>query len=275
MKVLVVEDEPQLLEIIVSSLDSEDAITEMATDFGSALDKIMSHDYDCIVLDVNLPDNGGIDLLEELKKRGRSEKVLIISSRDSLDERFAGLNTGVNNYLTKPFHIAELIVRVRSIVHRDDPEGKLPIETRRFEEVSEVNFNILCASLIEDLLDVAEHRGVIITVEEDGQLIIPMPSDLAVILLSNLIRNALVYNTKGGTLHIRITESSMTVENTGRQEALDPQKIFNRFYEDPAGRSGLGLGIVRSICESAGIGIRYDYSGKHQFELTAGNNTGS
>lgn len=267
MRILVVEDEPQLLEIIVAALDSENDITEMATDFSGALDRIVLYDYDCIVLDNRLPE--GRELFEELKKRGKSDSVLIVSSHDSKDDFPEGSDHGTNR-LKKPFHLAELIARVKAIGHCRDLDAGQLMGDRRQEDAPEVNINMLCASLIEDLLEIAEHRSVHIAVEEDAQLVVRMYPDLAVILLANLIRNGLVHNVRNGTLHIRIADDALTIENTGKTQPLDPGNLFGSGTE-PSGRRipGLGLAVVRSICELSGLAIRYAYNGKHVFELTS------
>ncbi len=127
MKILVVEDEPELREIIHDALLKEDAVVEMAGDFDSALDKMLIYRYDCILLDINLPGGSGLELLEELKRQGETDGVLIISARDALDDRLTGLNLGADDYLTKPFHISELIARTKSIVRRKQFNGKATI----------------------------------------------------------------------------------------------------------------------------------------------------
>jgi two-component system, OmpR family, response regulator ArlR len=127
MKILVVEDEPEMLDVVVRSLERESAVVEIAPDFNTALDKIAIYDYDCILLDINLPGGSGLELLEELKKMSKTDGVLIMSARDSLDDRLMGLNLGADDYLTKPFHLSELVARVKSIVRRKKFDGKQTI----------------------------------------------------------------------------------------------------------------------------------------------------
>lgn len=82
------------------------------------------YDYDCILLDINLPNGSGLDILKALKDQGKSDSVIIISARDSLDDKVAGLDLGADDYLTKPFHMAELNARVKSVIRRSAFEGK-------------------------------------------------------------------------------------------------------------------------------------------------------
>ncbi len=106
MKILVIEDEVELRETLKASLAKEDYMVETASDFYTALDKVLVYDYDCILLDVMLPGGSGLQVLEQLKKEGKSDNVIIISAKDSLDDKLNGLELGADDYLTKPFHIA-------------------------------------------------------------------------------------------------------------------------------------------------------------------------
>lgn len=128
MKILVVEDEPALLESIERILKQEHAVVETAVTLHDALDKALIYEYDCILLDINLPDGSGLELLRELKNNNKSDGVLILSARNSLDDKLEGLNLGADDYLTKPFHFSELIARVRSIVRRKKFDGNAVIE---------------------------------------------------------------------------------------------------------------------------------------------------
>ncbi|SNR60191.1 DNA-binding response regulator, OmpR family, contains REC and winged-helix (wHTH) domain [Maribacter sedimenticola] len=128
MKILIIEDEPQMLENMRQTLEREQYIVETATDFTAANDKIGAYDYDCILLDITLPDGNGLELLKELKALGKEDGVIIVSAKDSLDDRIKGLNLGADDYLPKPFHMAELHARVKAIVRRRNFEGNNQIE---------------------------------------------------------------------------------------------------------------------------------------------------
>jgi two-component system, OmpR family, response regulator ArlR len=123
MKILVIEDEEELLHTIAGSLQMEQYVVETASDFNTALEKTGVYEYDCILLDLSLPGGSGLQILETLKKEGKSDGVIIISARDSVDDRIAGLNLGADDYLPKPFHLAELHARVRSVVRRRKFDG--------------------------------------------------------------------------------------------------------------------------------------------------------
>jgi DNA-binding response OmpR family regulator len=124
MKVLVIEDEKELSDSICTYLANEQFVCERAFDYGSSMEKILLYDYACIVLDVNLPGGSGLDILKELKTQNKTDGVLIISARNSLDDKVFALKTGADDYLTKPFHLPELAARVSAIIRRKSFEGK-------------------------------------------------------------------------------------------------------------------------------------------------------
>ena len=128
MKILVIEDEPAMLETIVQSLIKENYIVETAINFDQALEKIGVYEYDCILLDIGLPGGSGFDILSELKKEKKAEGVIIVSAKDSIDDRVLGLNLGADDYLPKPFHLAELHARVKSVIRRRKFKGNTSIE---------------------------------------------------------------------------------------------------------------------------------------------------
>lgn len=128
MKILIIEDEAELQEVIRQSLEKESFLVETASDYTSALDKIISFDYDCILLDIMIPGGSGLDILQELKVLNKSDNVIIISAKDSLDDKLTGLELGADDYLTKPFHIAELNARIKSVLRRKSFGGKNSVE---------------------------------------------------------------------------------------------------------------------------------------------------
>jgi DNA-binding response OmpR family regulator len=116
------------MEVIRQSLEKENFRVETAGDYANALDKIISFDYDCILLDIMLPGGSGLDILQELKNLDKSDNVIIISAKDSLDDKLTGLELGADDYLTKPFHIAELTARIKSVLRRKSFGGKNTVE---------------------------------------------------------------------------------------------------------------------------------------------------
>ncbi|RKS18482.1 DNA-binding response OmpR family regulator [Flavobacterium endophyticum] len=123
MKILIIEDEAGLREVIQQSLEKEKYIVETAHDFISGLDKLGSYDYDCVLIDIMLPNGSGLDLLAEIKKQRKQEAVIIISAKDAVDDKVKGLDLGADDYLSKPFHLAELHARIKSAIRRKSHNG--------------------------------------------------------------------------------------------------------------------------------------------------------
>ena len=123
MKILIVEDEKPLNDSIVEYLNEEGHICEAVFTYDAAIEKIEFYDYDCIVVDINLPDGSGLDIIRHIKKNSRTLGIIIISARNSLENRIEGLEIGADNYLTKPFHLAELNAHLKSINRRINFKG--------------------------------------------------------------------------------------------------------------------------------------------------------
>lgn len=123
MKILIIEDELSLQELMVKALRQEGYVAESAMDFGTAMEKLGSYSYDCVLLDLNLPGGSGLDILERMKKDGNRADVIIISARDSIEDKVKGLELGADDYLAKPFHLVELVARIRSVARRSRNDG--------------------------------------------------------------------------------------------------------------------------------------------------------
>ena len=127
MKILIIEDEPSLREIMKRALVQERYVVETAANYAEADAKIAAYNYDCILLDIMLPDGSGLDLLQHLKELRKRENVIIISARDSLDDKILGLDMGADDYLPKPFHTAELLARIKSVLRRGKSGGEMSL----------------------------------------------------------------------------------------------------------------------------------------------------
>lgn len=125
MKILLVEDDPSLREILQHSLQQERYLVEVAPDYQTACQKVNDYTYDCILLDIMLPDGNGLSLLTELKQHKQQENIIIISAKDSLDDKVKGLDLGADDYLPKPFHLAELHARIKSVLRRKNRDGHI------------------------------------------------------------------------------------------------------------------------------------------------------
>lgn len=120
MKLLIIEDERQLSDDIVSYLGQEDYRCEQAFTYDEAMMKVELYEYDCILLDLMLPGGSGLDILRHIKQHLPQTGVIIVSAKDSLDDKVAGLRIGADDYLPKPFHLPELEMRIFALLRRNN-----------------------------------------------------------------------------------------------------------------------------------------------------------
>lgn len=132
MKILVIEDEPSLNKNIVDYLSNRQYLCESVFTYAAAVEKIDCYEYDCIILDIMLPDGNGLRLLEYLKADKKKDGVIIISARNELEDKIKGIESGADDYLTKPFHLPELGVRIAAILRRRNMDGNNQVV---FEEI--------------------------------------------------------------------------------------------------------------------------------------------
>jgi len=124
VKILVIEDEKMLRETIVSYFEGEGYVCEQAGTVEMGTEKVNLYEYDCMLVDIGLPDGNGLTLVKELKKSHPETGIIIISAKNSLDDKVMGLDLGADDYLTKPFHLSELNSRVKSLLRRRKFDGQ-------------------------------------------------------------------------------------------------------------------------------------------------------
>jgi DNA-binding response OmpR family regulator len=133
MKILLIEDEPLLADSIIAFLKKEGYLCEWAKDFPAGDEKITAYEYDCALIDITLPGGSGLNIVKTLKKNNPKTGIIIISARNSTDDKITGLDLGADDYIAKPFHLAELNSRIKSVLRRRNFEGNNTIE---FEEIN-------------------------------------------------------------------------------------------------------------------------------------------
>ncbi len=133
LKILIIEDEKVLSESIAVYLKGEDYLCDIAGDFKQAMFMTSDFDYDCILLDITLPGGSGLEILKELKEANKMDGVLIISAKNSIDDKVAGLKLGADDYLPKPFHLSELSARIAAIIRRRNFEGSNMVKFNEIE----------------------------------------------------------------------------------------------------------------------------------------------
>lgn len=127
MKILLVEDEKELRDTVKTFLMKEKFVVECAENYPTAVSKINDYDYDCILLDIMLPGGSGLSVLAKLKKLRKQDSVIIISAKNSIEDKVEGLELGADDYLAKPFHLAELNARIKSLLRRKKAGGDTSI----------------------------------------------------------------------------------------------------------------------------------------------------
>ncbi len=133
MKILIIEDEIEIATSIKNYLSSNDFVCESASTLKTAIEKIDLYSYDCILLDLMLTDGDGFKILEILKSLNKTDGVIIISAKDTLETKIEGLTLGADDYLTKPFHLSELLVRIQALVRRKQFNGNNVITFNEIE----------------------------------------------------------------------------------------------------------------------------------------------
>ncbi len=142
MKILIIEDEHELSDSIVSYLSGEKYLCEQAFTYDEARLKVNVYDYDCVLLDLMLPGGNGLDLLRDIRKRRNPVGVIIVSAKDSIDDKVRGLQIGADDYLAKPFHLAELSMRIYAVIRRRD------FSANNFVESNGISINLLDKSVV-------------------------------------------------------------------------------------------------------------------------------
>jgi len=132
MKYLIAEDEIDLQQAIVTYLQRDGNICEVASDFREASEKATIYECDIIILDINLNTENGLDILKTLKKEKKKAGIIIISANNSLTNKLEGLDLGADDYITKPFHLAELNSRINAVLRRGKYSGD---EVKEFKEI--------------------------------------------------------------------------------------------------------------------------------------------
>lgn len=128
MKILIVEDEIDLCDVMKAFLEGEKFIVETAHDYVGGLAKLSNYEYDCVLLDIMLPGGTGMQLLAELRAMSKDDSVIIVSAKDSVEDKVEGLELGADDYLAKPFHLAELLARIKTVVRRKNHNGEQAIQ---------------------------------------------------------------------------------------------------------------------------------------------------
>ena len=161
MRLLLVEDEPEIQDFLKQPLANADYEVDTAKDGRTAIQLASGKKYDVLIVDLGLPDQDGIDLILQLRRSGISSPVLILSARRSVDDRVKGLEQGGDDYLTKPFALAELLARLRNLLRRNLTTGEEATRLRVLD--LELDFISRRASRGEEILNLSPQEFVLLT----------------------------------------------------------------------------------------------------------------
>lgn len=169
MKVLIIEDEKDLRKSMVSYLSQEGYLCESAQDFKEALGKICAYEYDCYIVDIMLPGGTGLDLVKEIKNEHPEAGIIIVSAKDSIEDKIKGLEIGSDDYITKPFHLSELNARIKSLIRRRNFKGNNEII---FQEIKILpNARQVFVNENEVLLTAKEYDLLMFFISNNGRVI--------------------------------------------------------------------------------------------------------
>lgn len=174
MKLLLIEDEPALGEAIQRYLNGEGFVCEWVQNVTDATDKIGVYAYDCVLIDIMLPDGSGLDVVRTIKKKAVTTGVIIISAKNDLDDKLLGLDLGADDYLAKPFHLSELNSRINAVLRR-----------RKFNGENEITFNELTIIPAAQEVNILE-KTIILTRKEYDLLLYLLTNKNRVLTKSNI-----------------------------------------------------------------------------------------
>ena len=202
MKILLIEDEPELQKSIKQYFEIEGNVVEIASDYNKANQKIALYDYDCILVDITLPNGSGLDLIKEIKLKKSKAGVIIISAKNSLDDKIYGLDLGADDYLPKPFHLSELNSRIKALIRRKSFDGNLEIVVNEIKvlpaerSVFVHNKNVVLTSKEYDLLlyFIANKNRVVSKNALAEHLWVIMPTDWTTSILFTIMLKIYVKN---------------------------------------------------------------------------------
>lgn len=159
MKILIIEDEPELAKSIAEYLSKENYLCEFAETYKQAIEKVEAYEYDCILLDLMLPGGSGMRVLDVIKQQNKQEGVIIISAKNAMEDKVEGLQIGADDYLAKPFHLPELAARIYSVIRRKT------FGNNNFIQQNELKIDLLAQSVF------VNSKPVLLTKKEMGLLL--------------------------------------------------------------------------------------------------------
>lgn len=292
MKILIIEDEYSLADAIAEVLKKENFTTNIITDGEEGENEALTNVYDLILLDIMLPNKDGFKILNDLRKEKVDTPIIILTAKSEINDKLNGLENGADDYITKPFHIKELVARVKVVLKR-----KVNIENTDILEYDDLKLDIRTGKMsangnIENVDNIQERK--IFDVSKETEMTISMFESMAYErnvklsskiqenimvngnkediehILSTLIDNAIKHTESGNEVIVELSKEKneliIQVKNEGKEiPEKEREKIFERFYRIDKSRNrnekryGLGLAIAKSTVKKYNGNIKVLY----------------
>lgn len=292
MKILIIEDEYSLADAIAETLKKENFTTNIITDGEEGENEALTNVYDLILLDIMLPNKDGFKILNDLRKEKVDTPIIILTAKSEINDKLNGLENGADDYITKPFHIKELVARVKVVLKR-----KVNIENTDILEYDDLKLDIRTGKMsangnIENVDNIQERK--IFDVSKETEMTISMFESMAYErnvklsskiqenimingnkediehILSTLIDNAIKHTESGNEVIVELSKEKneliIQVKNEGKEiPEKEREKIFERFYRIDKSRNrnekryGLGLAIAKSTVKKYNGNIKVLY----------------
>lgn len=292
MKILIIEDEYSLADAIAEVLKKENFTTNIITDGEEGENEALTNLYDLILLDIMLPNKDGFKILNDLRKEKVDTPIIILTAKSEINDKLNGLENGADDYITKPFHIKELVARVKVVLKR-----KVNIENTDILEYDDLKLDIRTGKMsangnIENVDNIQERK--IFDVSKETEMTISMFESMAYErnvkisskiqenimvngnkediehILSTLIDNAIKHTESGNDVIVELSKEKneliIQVKNEGKEiPEKEREKIFERFYRIDKSRNrnekryGLGLAIAKSTVKKYNGNIKVLY----------------
>lgn len=292
MKILIIEDEYSLADAIAEVLKKENFTTNIITDGEEGENEALTNVYDLILLDIMLPNKDGFKILNDLRKEKVDTPIIILTAKSEINDKLNGLENGADDYITKPFHIKELVARVKVVLKR-----KVNIENTDILEYDDLKLDIRTGKMsangnIENVDNIQERK--IFDVSKETEMTISMFESMAYErnvklsskiqenimingnkediehILSTLIDNAKKHTESGNEVIVELSKEKneliIQVKNEGKEiPEKEREKIFERFYRIDKSRNrnekryGLGLAIAKSTVKKYNGNIKVLY----------------
>jgi DNA-binding response OmpR family regulator len=267
MRILLIDDDQKFTRLLVKGLEEENFVVDVAHTGGSGAEMGRGSHYEIIVLDWLLPDRDGLAVCQDLRARRISTPILMLTARDALEDRVAGLNAGAGDYLTKPFEFSELLARIHALLRRPQRADQLA-RLDALESRERSGQNVPLATILEEAMShlalEASQRDVTVALDAPGDAVVRANPAAASLVVAHILGSAVKVSPPGGRVRVGVSTDAVDAvvavsdSGPGIPESEIP-RLFEHFYRGSAARAsdvpGVGLAICRLLAEGQGGSI--------------------